>query len=80
MALAFEQLGGRQYSKGTRACDIESNLNAQRQYSYHLDGAPITLLSLARLNRAGIPPVVTGRCFTSFMTTVPHMPQARFPV
>ena len=35
VALAFGQLGGRQSLR-----DIESNLNAQRQYSHHLGGAP----------------------------------------
>ena len=45
VALAFGQLSGRQSLR-----DIESNLNAQRQYSYHLGGTPITRSSLARLN------------------------------
>jgi hypothetical protein len=45
VALAFGQLGGRQSLR-----DIESNLNAQRQHSYHLGGLPITRSSLARLN------------------------------
>jgi Domain of unknown function (DUF4372) len=45
VALVFGQLSGRQSLR-----DIESNLNAQRQYSYHLGGAPITRSSLARLN------------------------------
>jgi putative transposase len=45
VALAFGQLGGRQSLR-----DIESNLNAQRQYSYHLGGAPTARSSLARLN------------------------------
>jgi Domain of unknown function (DUF4372)/Transposase DDE domain len=45
VALAFGQLGGRQSLR-----DIESNLNAQRQHSHHLGGAPTARSSLARLN------------------------------
>jgi len=45
VALAFGQLSGRQSLR-----DIESNLYAQRQHSYHLGGMPITRSSLARLN------------------------------
>ena len=45
VAMAFAQLSGRQSLR-----DIESNLNAQRQHSYHLGGMPITRSSLARLN------------------------------
>ena len=45
IALAFAQLTGRQSLR-----DIEANLNAQRQHTYHLGGAPITRSSLARLN------------------------------
>ena len=45
VAMAFAQLSGRQSLR-----DIETNLQAQRQHSYHLGSAPISRSSLARLN------------------------------
>ena len=45
VALIFAQLSGRQSLR-----DIESNLQAQRHYSYHLGCTPIARSSLARLN------------------------------
>jgi putative transposase len=45
VAMAFAQLSGRQSLR-----DIETNLQAQRQHSYHLGSAPIARSSLARLN------------------------------
>ena len=71
VALAFGQLSGRQSLR-----DIESNLNAQRQYSYHLGGAPITRSSLARLSNQQ-----PASCYeTLFYKLYGRCAQTRLPV
>lgn len=62
VAMVFAQLSGRQSLR-----DIETNLQAQRQHSYHLGSVPISRSSLARLNNQQ-PLVVTKRCFTACMS------------
>ncbi|WP_411727831.1 IS4 family transposase [Methyloglobulus sp.] len=73
VALAFGQLGGRQSLR-----DIESNLNAQRQYSYHLGGTPITRSSLARLNSRQPASCYEALFYQLYNRCAKHAPQHGF--